>query len=94
MGMASIPHNATGVRIMKDHSKDWLRLRKEHPAIESTISDLQKHYIRRKAQAEAARNLAQQAYEKGKVSKADWVCIVVLTWVCITVLYMAVHNLM
>tara|TARA_R110000868_G_scaffold115980_1_gene309300 strand:- start:300 stop:548 length:249 start_codon:yes stop_codon:yes gene_type:complete len=82
---------------MKDNSKDWLRLRKEHPAIESTepkTKNLRDQWLKRKAQAEAARHLAQQAHENNKVSKADWVCIVVLTWVCVTVLYMAVHNLM
>jgi 4'-phosphopantetheinyl transferase EntD len=78
---------------MKDHSKDWLRLRKEHPAIESTASDLKKNHIKRKAEADAARHLAQQAYEKGKVSKADWICIIILTWFSITTLYLLITNL-
>ena len=78
---------------MSKYSKDWLRLRKEYPAIESTASDLKKNHIKRKEQADAARHLAQQAYEKGKVSKADWICIIILAWFSITTIYLLITNL-
>jgi hypothetical protein len=50
-------------------------------------------YLKRKAQAEAARYLAQKEYDKSKPSKVDWLAIVIVSWVCFTILYMAKHNL-
>jgi hypothetical protein len=81
---------------MSKYSKDWLRLRKEYPAIESTASDLKKNHIKRKEQAEAARNLALQEFHdkrKPKVSKADWIAIIILSWFSITTLYLLITNL-
>tara|TARA_R110000803_G_scaffold66298_1_gene127722 strand:+ start:290 stop:541 length:252 start_codon:yes stop_codon:yes gene_type:complete len=81
---------------MSKYSKDWLRLRKEYPAIESTASDLKKHYIKRKAQAEAARHLALQEFRdkrKPKVSKADWIAIIILAWFSVTTIYLLITNL-
>ena len=80
----------------KDYSKDWLRLREAYPAIESTTpqtKNLRDQWLKRKAEADAARHLAQQAYEKGKVSKADWLCIAIITWFSITTIYLLIQNL-
>tara|TARA_R110000822_G_scaffold68032_3_gene165476 strand:+ start:91 stop:345 length:255 start_codon:yes stop_codon:yes gene_type:complete len=82
---------------MSKYSKDWLRLRKEYPAIESTepeTKNLRDQWLKRKAQAEALRYLAQKEFEKKpKVSKADWIAIVILTWFSITTLYLLITNL-
>ena len=57
------------------------------------MSNLREHYLNRKAEASAARYLAQKQYDKSKVSKADWLCIAIVAWVGFTVLYMINENL-
>ena len=57
------------------------------------MSNLREHYLNRKAEASAARYLAQKQYDKSKVSKADWLCIAIIAWVGFTVLYMINENL-
>ena len=56
------------------------------------MSNLREHYLNRKAEASAARYLAQKQYDS-KVSKADWLCIAIVAWVGFTVLYMINENL-
>ena len=81
----------------KDYSKEWQRLRKAHPAIESTTpqtKNLRDQWLKRKAEAEALRYLALKEHErKPKVSKADWVCIAIVTWFSITTIYLLITNL-
>jgi hypothetical protein len=50
-------------------------------------------YLKRKAQAEAARYLAQKEYTKSKPTQINWLVIAVVYWICSTVHYMATHNL-
>ena len=57
------------------------------------MSNLREHYLNRKAEASAARYLAQKQYDKSKVSKADWLCIAIIAWVGFTILYMINENL-
>ena len=57
------------------------------------MSNLREHYLNRKAEASAARYLAQKQYDKSKVSKVDWLCIAIVAWVGFTVLYMINENL-
>jgi len=56
------------------------------------MSNLREHYLNRKAEASAARYLAQQKHNS-KVSKADWVCIAVTFWVFMTTTYLLIENL-
>jgi outer membrane PBP1 activator LpoA protein len=56
------------------------------------MTNLREHYLNRKAEASAAKYLAQQKHNS-KVSKADWLCIAIVAWVGFTVLYMINENL-
>ena len=55
------------------------------------MSNLREQHLKRKSQSAALRYLAQK--EVAKTSKADWICIAILTWFSITTIYLLITNL-
>jgi uncharacterized membrane protein len=55
------------------------------------MNNLREHHLNRKAESAALRYLAQKEF--AKTSKADWLCLAILTWFSITTIYLLITNL-